>query len=270
LAVFEILLPASRTGGLLRQTLQSVSSSTCLPSRVVLVLDGAVVDRAERDWLDALPFEVFIIEQPRHGVTVALKAGEAVLRDEFVARLDVGDLVASNRFERQVDQFRSRADVVAIGVRSRLMFPSAGAVRERLSFAATDVEIARRLPLRNVFVHGSLMFRTEAIRRIGGYDPDFVTSQDYDLLLRLSRIGRLSIIADVLHTHYFHADGSTLARPRTQLVMSVKAKWRHVKRGYVPSIAFCLYLIRDALLILLPSPVAARLKSRSETRVRVE
>ncbi len=268
--MFEILLPAAQTGDALRETLRDVSSSTCCPSRVVLVLDGAVVNDAERNWLQALPYEVLIIEQTRKGVTAALKAGEAVLCGQFVARLDVGDRVAPDRFERQIAHLRSHDEVVGVGVRSRLVFPSAGSVRERLSSAATDDEITAQLPLRNLFVHGSLMFRTDAVRRVGGYDTDFVTSQDYDLLLRLSRVGRLSIIPDVLHAHCFHAEGSTLARPRTQLVMSLKAKWRHVRRGYVPSFAFCLYVVRDALLILMPSRFAARLKSRSQARSRAE
>lgn len=261
--MFDILLPASRTGDLLRRTLSAVSSSTCHPSRVVLVLDGAVMSETERRWLAALPFEVLVIEQPRKGITAALKAGEAVLRHAFFARLDIGDLVAPDRFARQIAFLESQPGVVGVGVRSRLVFPSTGSPRERLSFAATDGEIARQLPLRNVFVHGSLMLRTEAVRRVGGYDTKFFTSQDYDLLLRLSRVGRLSIIADVLHSHYFHSDGSTLTRPRTQLVMSLKAKWRHVKRGYVPSFKFVLYVVRDALLVLLPSRVSASLKSRS-------
>jgi hypothetical protein len=268
--VFEILLPAAQAGELLHETLHRVSSSTCRPSRVVLVLDGVVVSERERNWLQALPYEVFIIEQARKGVTAALKAGEAVLSSQFFARLDLGDRVAPNRFERQIEHLQSHEDIVGVGVRSRLVFTSAGSTRERLSAVATDDEIIRQLPLRNLFVHGSLMFRTEAVRRVGGYNTEFVTSQDYDLLLRLSRVGRLSIIPDVLHSHYFHTEGSTLARPRSQLVMSLKAKWRHLMRGYMPSIAFCLYIVRDALLLLLPSRFAARLKSRSRVRFRAE
>lgn len=261
--MFEVLLPVSRLGPKLQETLEAVAASEKCPVRVVLVLDGEKASDGDRRNWSSLPFEVVAVELPKSGITAALSAGEARLTNPFFARLDVGDVVAPSRFSRQLAMLVAHREHVAVGVRTRLVFPSRSSPRERLSSAPSDADIARELPLRNLFVHGSLMMRTEAVRRVGGYDRSFPTSQDYDLLLRLSQIGRLSIIPEVLHTHFFEESGSTLSRPRTQLMMSLRAKRRHWQRGYRPSGKFVLYFARDLVLLMLPSRVIVALKSRS-------
>jgi hypothetical protein len=42
------------------------------------------------------------------------------------------------------------------------------------------------------------MFRTEAVRAIGGYREEYLTCEDMDLYLRLAEIGRLANLPDIL------------------------------------------------------------------------
>ena len=258
--MFDLLIPVGEQGSALRDTLRSVQESTRQPARVILVFDGVRV--GDRAWLDQLGFDLVVLEQmPRRGITAALKAGEASLVSPFLARLDVGDTVTPRRFAVQLASLEADPELVAVGVRTRLTFE--GPSVERLSMAADAATAARVLPLRNLFVHGSLMFRTAAFQRVGGYDPTFPTSQDYDLLLRLSATGRLLVVPEVLQTHVFRVAGSTMRKPHTQLRMSLRAKWRHFRRGSRLSPGFVAYFLRDAASLLVPAALLARWKARA-------
>ena len=52
---------------------------------------------------------------------------------------------------------------------------------------ATEPEqLSRALMQGNPFVHSSVMFRTEAVRRLNGFRPAFRAAEDYDLWLRIA------------------------------------------------------------------------------------
>jgi hypothetical protein len=263
--MFDVLLPTSNVDDRLMGTLNSIMASTRLPSRLIVVLDGATATPSFIRWRKSeRKTDVQIVQlSMRAGVSGALRAGQSRVTSSYVARCDAGDIVDPRRFELQENALTHNKKLVAVGVKSKLLLlrPSGG-ISTRIT-ASLSVDQARRvLPLKNPFVHGSLMFRTAAFQLAGGYDEKFPTSQDYDLLLRLSGLGDLAIINEILHTHVFsQAKSSTFVQASVQLRMSVRAKLRHCRRSPdCLSPAFAAYLIRDCLLACLPSGVVGHMK----------
>ena len=67
-----------------------------------------------------------------------------------------------------------------------------------------------------LFEHGAgVLFRTAALREVGGYDADLRNCEDYDLLLRLKQKGRQGYYLPVpLYRYYIHGQNMTLGADR--------------------------------------------------------
>jgi len=76
----------------------------------------------------------------------------------------------------------------------------------------------------NPFCHGSLVFRSEALKRVGGYRDVFPLAEDYDLLLRLRTAGPLDNLLEPLYRWRFSASSTSVRHPRRQAVQAARAR----------------------------------------------
>jgi glycosyltransferase involved in cell wall biosynthesis len=144
------------------------------------------------------------------GLVVNLADGVRCARGDFIARMDADDIAHPCRFEQQV-QFLDEnpgVDVLGTGV---VFFSSAG---ETLGIQPTlHDDIALSLFFDFTMMHPTVMFRTAALKRSGlNYDPDFATSEDFDLWTRMIR------------THQFHNLPLPLLRMREHTTKMTKTR----------------------------------------------
>lgn len=165
--------------GELAVCLQSLAVQTRPADEVVVVLDGPVSD-AVMGVLEQFPARQVPLAE-NVGLGRALNAGLETIDMEFVARLDSDDAAHPERFARQLDFLATHPDVAAVGT----------AVRE-FEQQINDAGPVRALPenprnyakMNSPLNHPSVMFRTEAVRRVGSYQH-VPFMEDYDLWARL-------------------------------------------------------------------------------------
>lgn len=77
-----------------------------------------------------------------------------------------------------------------------------------------------------LYEHGAgVMFRTDRLREIGGYDNSLRNCEDYDLLLRLQQSGAKGYYLPVpLYRYYIHGENMTLTEERKKLKKNVRNK----------------------------------------------
>ncbi|MBM3506230.1 MAG: glycosyltransferase [Alphaproteobacteria bacterium] len=77
-----------------------------------------------------------------------------------------------------------------------------------------------------LFNHGAgILFRTETLRQIGGYDDELRSCEDYDLLLRLRRHGARGYYLPLpLYRYYIHGKNMTLDEDREKFRKIVELK----------------------------------------------
>lgn len=77
-----------------------------------------------------------------------------------------------------------------------------------------------------LFEHGAgILFRTSALRDIGGYDESLRNCEDYDLLLRLRKQGYVGFYLPVpLYRYYIHGENMTLQTNRQAFRKIVEKK----------------------------------------------
>ena len=221
-------------GGELRPTIDSLLGQTFTDFELILVDDGSTDESG--DVLQSVAksdSRVTVLTQSNAGLTRALAEGCRIANGEFIARQDVGDRSLPRRLEMQVAFLDSHPEVVAVGAGCRRIGPKG----EYLG------EIVRRLDPRQVTAafledgigisHTVAMFRRDAFVKAGGYRSQFRFAQDTDLWHRMSRVGLLGEIGEVLFEWGIDVDGisSTNSDRQIRLADLARQSYDAVERG---------------------------------------
>lgn len=175
-------------------------------------IEFIVVDDGSRDGtpgiLEGMAVEdgrLKVIRQSPEGLTMALIRGCAEARGEFIARQDAGDISLPGRFAAQAELLRNHPQVGFVSCRTEFVGPEGeplwtarGGEAEQEPADILDpcaVNGVKEGPTH----HGSTMFRAEHYRKVGGYRPEFLMGQDWDLWYRLAEWSRFAMVPQSLY-----------------------------------------------------------------------
>lgn len=179
--------------------LESLAVQTRPAESIVIVRDGPV-EAATRDvvkrFLDAHPEADHVKLTQNRGAGPALVEGMRHVDAEWVARLDSDDVATPGRFERQLAYLEEHPGVDVLGTALREfddeVFRETGslerAARGVRTLPENHPQIVRYARLNSPVNHPSVMMRTAAARRAGGY-RDVHLMEDYDLWARMLATG---------------------------------------------------------------------------------
>lgn len=193
----------------LHQAIRSILYQTFDAWELVIVDDGST--DATSDVLDGYAKEdsrIRVIRQePNMGVASALNTGIAECRAPLIARQDADDISTVTRLELQLQYMNERPDLAMCGT-GMYVIDEQGRLKMIINDRPTEYEEIRRALYEwgCVFVHGSVMFRKEAVQQLGGYttDPSFQRAEDYELWVRMAAHFRIENIPNAVY--YFHRD----------------------------------------------------------------
>ncbi len=170
---------------------------------------------------DATPALLAAIADPRIrvirnarnlGIVGARNAGFAACAAEYVAALDHDDLASPTRLARQVALLDAEPSVVLVGTQVRELAPDGRLIHASYGSGNTPVVMRWQLHLRNPYSYSAMMFRTDAVRRLESFMREpAVYADDYDLYLRLARVGEVALLPEVLCTYRNHQGNTTHA-----------------------------------------------------------
>jgi len=233
----SVLMPCYNAAETINEALGSLITQTFHDFEIIAVDDGStdasahiLANWAERDR------RIQVIKRPHGGIVEALNAGLAACRAPIVARMDTDDRCHPERLARQVNYLASHADVDVVSCRVS-GFPVEH-VREGfriyidwLNSLLTDTDIRREIFVESPLPHPSVVFRRDAILKVGGYQ-DHGWAEDYDLWLRLYLAGaRFAKLPDVLLEWREHPERLTRTDGRYSLENFLRAKAYYLARG---------------------------------------
>lgn len=186
-----------------------------------------------------------------HGLQYILSRGY-----QYVARLDSGDTVAGDRFQRQCGFLDSHPDH---GVVSSIVdfVDEAGELVFRYRAPCQHSRIVRRLHLGNCIIHSASMIRATALQRTGVYKEDVPGAEDYDLFLRIARHYQLAVLPNVLTRCEYTVTGLSIAGRARQQLSRLGLQLRHFDAASVYSFAG---IARTLIAMLVPHGAVYRLK----------
>jgi glycosyltransferase involved in cell wall biosynthesis len=189
-----------------------VLSQTFQDFEVIVVDDGstdgtAAMLRAE------FGGQIRIESLPRNlGRSVARNVGWALAEGEFVAFLDSDDLWLPEKLARQVPGFED-SDVALVHCR----VGKTDCTGERLETESRELEQEFEIAEERGYGYGGItqtwcrmytsavVIRTSMLRESGGFDPRLSNFEDWDLLWRIARMGKVETVPETLVLHRTHA-----------------------------------------------------------------
>jgi hypothetical protein len=206
----------------------------------VVVLDGRpVADRQRvlaRFFTERVPLQV--ICTPSGGLTSALIEGCRQARGAFIARLDVGDAMATVRLASQLEAINTDPHCVLATSAVEFCGPCWEPlwVNRGTESLAGFPTLVNRLPATDGLAmdiphHSSVMIRRSAYEAVGGYRSAFYFGQDWDLWYRLAAVGSFVHLPQVLTRVRLFSEGLSSRHWREQRDIAQLSLACHVARS---------------------------------------
>jgi len=162
-------------------------------------------------------------------IAATLNKGLALAAAPLIARMDADDIALPDRFERQITRFAAQPALTAIGGSVCFITETGEPTGRRLDYPEDHQAIVKALWAheRNL-AHPTVMFRTEAVKYVGGYRPLIAYAEDYDLWFRLSEAGPLGNLQEPLLLYRVHSASITAAKAESKkedAIVSVALAW---------------------------------------------
>jgi glycosyltransferase involved in cell wall biosynthesis len=231
---------------------------------VVIVDDGSAVALSEKEIAvemgNEFPIRLLRIDG-NQGITAALNKGLAWIttnvQAKYIARLDCGDLCHTDRFVLQVQYLDDHAKVGLLG--SWCRFEHKDGSGGYVYTTPTEHEaIIRAMHFRNVFIHPTVMFRTELLTKTGFYPFDYEYAEDYALFWKMIKAEQSFILDKFLVICEINPKGISLKNKGKQLA----ARWKVVKTFAPNQLLRISAFIRLKFLLIIPKELALQLKKR--------
>jgi GT2 family glycosyltransferase len=156
---------------------------------------------------------VRVITRANTGIAGALNDGISQATGEYLARMDADDISLPLRFEKQIAYLREHPECVLLGSRVMLIEPYGIPLYETKHETEHEKISAELLcGIGWAVVHPAAMMRADAVRKAGGYRADRVPIEDLDLFLRLSEIGKVHNLPEVLLQYRQHLESTNHKR----------------------------------------------------------
>lgn len=157
-----------------------------------------------------------LFEQENLGLVAALQNGIAQARGSFLARMDADDIAMPERFEKQVRFLNEHPEVAIVGG-GAIEIDEDGDPLRLTSYPDNHDQLVHRLLHRETaLIHPSVMVRHEILRAAGGYRSKFQWVEDHDLWLRISKLGKLANLPDIVLAYRQHASSICWQRSNSQ------------------------------------------------------
>lgn len=213
----SVVMPVHNGARFLNESIQSIVCQTFTEFEFVIFDDGSNDGSGEilRAW-QARDNRIKLFASGRR-LGLSRSSNAVVLKGSapIVARMDADDVSHPDRLRRQFEVLENHPDVVAVGALSDGIDGAGRRTRPRDRWRI--VRQSKYLP----FPHGSAMFRREAFAALNGYREEFVAGEDQDFFSRMTALGRVVTLPDVLYHYRYHADNAT-AQTSARAVQAIR------------------------------------------------
>lgn len=189
----SVVMPVYNAEPFLRESIESILNQTFRDFEFIIIDDGSSDRSLEiiRSYADE---RIQVLEAGcNRGNYYARNEGCKISSGKYICVMDADDISYPDRLEIQYAYLETHKDILAVGSACNYL-PS-----YKLKPVPCDYdEIKLALLVDNCFVHSSLLIRTDAFFRVNGYDELFNYSADYDLMCKLSLLGKVENLRESL------------------------------------------------------------------------
>lgn len=202
----SVIIPVYNGQQYIKSAIDSILSQTLKNFELIIIDDGSsdgtpeiITKYAKHD------SRIIFKSRDNVGMVATMKELEEMAACRYVARMDADDIAMPNRLLMQKKFLDTNPEFVLVGSQI-IQIDSKNNKIGRPNLPTSHDEILNGLLLKPdstpvPIIHPTVMIRRSSLLSVGGYDPSLTASEDRDLWLKLSSIGKLANLPETL-LHY--------------------------------------------------------------------
>jgi len=184
----------------LAEAIESILTQDFKDLELIVVNDASTDEKTEQIILSCKDRDQRIkyIKNERNLNSVrSLNAGLKSASGKYIAILDDDDVwICKEKLLQQVKFLEENNEYVLAGTNIIAVNSETGREIARSKYALTDEKIRKTILGNNPFAHSSVVYRKDAVLSLGGYDENLKRGKDYDLWLRLGKLGKMAVLPE--------------------------------------------------------------------------
>lgn len=184
----SIVLPVYNGEKNLREAIQSILDQSYKYFELIVINDGSTDDslRIIESFDDP---RIRVFTKLNSGLVDSLNMGISLSHGNWIARMDADDICSKDRLEEQIKYIDY--DIAVIGTQVYFIDSQGNVVKESAFPASHDDIVKSMLKLENCIAHPSTLINKSFLLSVGSYNPFMEVAEDYDLWLKLSKLGKI-------------------------------------------------------------------------------
>lgn len=201
----SIAIPAYNAGKYIGQCLDCMLAQTYQDFEIVLVDDGSTDDTAQVVAGYDDPRICYYKNEKNLGIVHTLNRAYSLCRGEYIARMDADDIAMPQRLEKQLALLESNPQLGIVAC----WFQHFGDLDNMVRTSVEPEEIRCKLLTSLQLMHSGWLMRRELVD--GGllYREEYRYAEDWDFLVRASRVTQLGNVPEVLMLYRIYGDQSS-------------------------------------------------------------
>lgn len=217
-ATFSVIVPVYNCQDFIAQTIESILMQTYPAFEIIAVNDGSTDNSLQL--LEQFAEKITIIDKPNGGVSSARNAGIVKATGDWIAFLDGDDVWMPQKLELTHQAIQANPQSVVVysefspwKANNDGHFPAPeNSYRKDLTLECQESRsgwMYHMELLTNWVLTSTAVVKRQTLTRAGLFDQDLMIAEDWDLILRLSRIGPFYKIAHPLTLYRITPDSLT-------------------------------------------------------------
>jgi glycosyltransferase involved in cell wall biosynthesis len=198
---FSVLIPVYNTRpDHLLESVASIIHQTIPQKFNVIIVDDGSTDKGTLLMLQHLRIfaQIKVFTMPENkGAAAALNKGHELIDSEYIAVMGSDDVAHKDRLLRQTVYLLQNPKIDVLGTNIQCFYSDD--IFRKAIFTSNHT----RLPHKDrgwQTNHGTVMYRNQAVKDVGGYDENYRRSQDVELWNRMMKSGKIfTNMTDVLY-----------------------------------------------------------------------
>ncbi len=135
--------------------------------------------------------KIRLINQDNVGLTASLNYGLTIAKGKWIARIDSDDISLPERLEKQYI-FAEKTKSILVGCQAKFISYQNNIISSPIIPNGHRKLVNNLRRQKKFFSHSSSFFKKESALKVGNYRKAMKKSQDYDLWLRISKLGKIN------------------------------------------------------------------------------
>lgn len=203
----SVIIPCYNCAEFIGRAISSVLNQTIKDYEIILIDN----DSTDQTLVKLLSFEerypnvIRVFSEFTKGAPAARNKGLFEAKGEFIQFLDADDELMPLKMESQYEMAELTAADVVIG-NHVLIYSTDGKIKKHIKYA--NPKPWEGLIESNLGITSSILWKKETLLDVGGWDTSLTSSQEYNLLFNLLKIGATFVYHNLVQTNIYKSDSS--------------------------------------------------------------